>query len=50
VARNPDQAIPLTGVYWGDREDELGMDVQVNVKSGAALSSSDFPADAQHRE
>jgi len=47
VARNPDQAIPLSGVYWGDREDELGMDVQVNVKSGAVLSSSDFPADAQ---
>jgi transglutaminase-like putative cysteine protease len=23
VARNPDQAIPLSGRYWGDREDEL---------------------------
>jgi transglutaminase-like putative cysteine protease len=33
VARNPDQAIPLSGVYWGDPEDELGMDVEVNVKS-----------------
>jgi transglutaminase-like putative cysteine protease len=34
VARNPDQAVPLSGMYWGDREDELGMDVEVNVKSG----------------
>jgi Transglutaminase-like superfamily len=36
VARNPDQAIPLCGVYWGDQEDELGMEVEVNVKSEAA--------------
>jgi len=35
VARNPDQAVPLSGMYWGDREDELGMDVEVNVKSEA---------------
>ena len=47
VARNPDQAIPLSGVYSGDREDELGMDVQVNVKSGAILSSIDLPAGAE---
>jgi transglutaminase-like putative cysteine protease len=40
VARNPDQAIPLSGVYYGDRDDELGMDVEVNVKSDAALSST----------
>ena len=33
VARQPEQAIPLSGVYWGDRSDELGMDVAVNVKS-----------------
>src|SRR6202007_163012 len=32
VARDPRQATPLTGVYWGDRSDELGMDVVVNVK------------------
>jgi transglutaminase-like putative cysteine protease len=33
VARTPYQAIPLSGNYWGDREDELGMEVTVNVKS-----------------
>jgi transglutaminase-like putative cysteine protease len=37
VARNPDQAIPLSGVYYGDREDELGMEVEVNVKSEETL-------------
>ena len=31
VARTPEQAIPLSGSYWGDSEDELGMDVTVNV-------------------
>jgi transglutaminase-like putative cysteine protease len=36
VARNPDQAVPLSGMYSGDREDELGMDIQVNVKSEPA--------------
>jgi transglutaminase-like putative cysteine protease len=44
VTRNPDQAIPLSGVYHGDRDDELGMDVEVNVKSQATLSSAAFPA------
>jgi transglutaminase-like putative cysteine protease len=39
VARNPDQAIPLSGVFYGEREDELGMEVEVNVKSEAPLSS-----------
>jgi transglutaminase-like putative cysteine protease len=33
VARNPEQAIPLSGSYWGDPSDELGMEVDVNVKS-----------------
>jgi transglutaminase-like putative cysteine protease len=33
VARTPDQAIPLFGTYWGEAEDELGMDVVVNVKT-----------------
>jgi transglutaminase-like putative cysteine protease len=42
VARNPDQAVPLSGVYWGDGKDELGMEVQVNVKSEPALRPSDF--------
>jgi transglutaminase-like putative cysteine protease len=39
VARNPDQAIPLSGVYYGDRCDELGMEVEVNVKSEASAGS-----------
>ncbi len=33
VARTPEQGIPLSGSYWGDRSNELGMEVQVNVKS-----------------
>lgn len=31
VARMPQQAIPLSGTYWGDADDELGMEVTVNV-------------------
>jgi hypothetical protein len=31
VARDPSQAIPLSGTYGGSPEDELGMKVQVNV-------------------
>jgi len=33
VARTPQQAIPLSGSYWGDADDELGMEVTVNVKA-----------------
>jgi transglutaminase-like putative cysteine protease len=33
VARTPQQAIPLSGAYWGDADDELGMKVSVNVKT-----------------
>jgi hypothetical protein len=33
VTRTPHQAIPLNGSYWGNAEDELGMDVSVNVKT-----------------
>jgi transglutaminase-like putative cysteine protease len=33
VARTPQQAIPLSGSYWGEADDELGMDVTVNVKT-----------------
>ena len=29
VTRTPNQAIPLSGSYWGNGEDELGMDVTV---------------------
>jgi transglutaminase-like putative cysteine protease len=31
VARDPSQAIPLSGTYAGSPDDELGMKVQVNV-------------------
>ena len=40
VARTPDQAIPLSGVYYGDRCDELGMEVEVNVKSEDPLGNT----------
>jgi transglutaminase-like putative cysteine protease len=33
VTRTPDQAIPLSGTYWGQSTDEVGMDVSVNVKA-----------------
>jgi transglutaminase-like putative cysteine protease len=35
VARTPWQAIPLSGSYWGDPEDELGMEVSAQVKTEA---------------
>ena len=35
VARTPQQAIPLSGYYWGGADDELGMEVTVNVKTEA---------------
>jgi len=40
----PDQAIPLSGTYWGDAEDELGMDVAVNVKTEAGNEYEETPA------
>ena len=39
VARTPQQAIPLSGSYWGDADDELGMEVTVNVKTDGDLTS-----------
>lgn len=33
VARDPDQAVPLSGTYLGMAEDDLGMMVEVQVKS-----------------
>ena len=33
VARDPIQAVPLSGTYAGSPDDELGMKVQVNVES-----------------
>ena len=36
VARTPHQAIPLSGSYWGEADEELGMEVTVNVKTEAS--------------
>jgi transglutaminase-like putative cysteine protease len=33
VARDPAQAVPLSGTYYGNAADDLGMTVQVNVTS-----------------
>lgn len=41
VARTPSQAIPLFGTYWGERDDELGMEVEVNVKTASPTSPLD---------
>ena len=32
VARDPGQAVPLSGTYLGNLEDELDMKIEVNVK------------------
>ena len=39
VARTPHQAIPLSGSYFGDAADDLGMEVSVNVKTGNGSSA-----------
>lgn len=36
VARDPAQAVPLTGTFFGEAEDELGMSVEVQVTSSSA--------------
>ena len=33
VKAAPQQAVPLFGSYWGEPDDELGMEVSVNVKT-----------------
>jgi transglutaminase-like putative cysteine protease len=40
VARDPSQAIPLSGTYAGSPEDELEMKVQVNVICEAVAGDS----------
>jgi transglutaminase-like putative cysteine protease len=45
VARTPQQAIPLSGTYWGDADDELGMEVSVNVKTEMTEVSKRRPLD-----
>ena len=39
VARDPSQAIPLSGTYAGSPDDELGMKVQVNVTRDAEAAA-----------
>ena len=41
VARDPAQAVPLTGTFFGNAEDDLGMSVEVQVTAA--------PADARRR-
>jgi len=36
VARDPSQAIPLSGTYFGTPEDDLGMTVEVQVSAERA--------------
>ncbi len=38
VARDPSQAIPLSGTFYGVREDDLGMDVEVEVSAQPAAN------------
>jgi transglutaminase-like putative cysteine protease len=40
VARDPAQAAPLTGFYFGDVEDELGMQVTVDVSQPTAFEQA----------
>ncbi len=39
VARDPRQATPLAGTYFGDPDDFLGMNVDVDVREGDAASA-----------
>jgi transglutaminase-like putative cysteine protease len=47
VTRTPDQAIPLSGSYWGRSDDQLGMDVSVNVKTSNGSRGEHAEGDAQ---
>jgi transglutaminase-like putative cysteine protease len=40
VARDPAQAIPLTGTFFGDADDELGMSVEVQVTTADAQNDA----------
>ena len=44
VARTPEQVIPLFGTYWGNPDDELGMEITVNVKT--ETSAADLVSEA----
>ena len=41
VARDPSQAVPLSGTYAGSPDDELGMKVQVNVEAETQAEDAD---------
>jgi transglutaminase-like putative cysteine protease len=49
VARTPQQAIPLWGSYWGEPEDDLGMEVSVNVKTERASPADQSAATSSTR-
>lgn len=42
VARDPAQAVPLTGTFYGDPSDELGMAVEVQVTTEQGSESGDL--------
>ena len=42
VARDPAQAIPLTGTFFGDADDELGMSVEVQVTTAETRDDSNM--------
>ena len=44
VARDPSQAVPLSGTYAGSPDDELGMKVQVNVEAETQVEDADAKA------
>lgn len=44
VARSPKQAMPLKGSFIGDREDYLGMTVEVQVSAKGAASPAQSPS------
>jgi transglutaminase-like putative cysteine protease len=45
VARDPGQAVPLSGTFLGNLDDELDMSVEVNVKCEADAETSTALAD-----
>jgi transglutaminase-like putative cysteine protease len=41
VARDPAQAVPLTGTFYGEAADELGMTVEVQVTTAKSAATAD---------
>ncbi len=50
VARDPRQAIPLAGTYFGAATDYVGMTVAVDVREIAAAHAADVAATERYRE